>query len=181
MHTLETISGIEVSLSQEVIEQKMGFESSTVSLKEELALRRRVHRAQFCVSRWPVMENHKIDSPRDSLSSGAHRVPLSGGKSMVVKSSYDNVLFLLRCQGIVDEVTCVREELVKMNSEIKALDEDRAKLERRSLNLPEEKENGCVNFWDIHRLLTSKQTNLSQGERVKLQEKRGLSLTVSVS
>jgi hypothetical protein len=198
----ETLSGIEVSLSQEIQSPSspasppqqlyLPLKASLIlSLTEALEKRgKRVHRSQFSNSNWPLLKKSPQDPPPSSpdgpvkaLTLRPHRVPLSG--KPVSALTYDNVLSMLKSYEVVDEVSCVREEMTRMNSEIEALEEDRTFLEEKRPQLPviPMREGGAGssknNTWDVHSLLSAtRNPKLGAAERDKLQEHRGLSLTI---
>jgi hypothetical protein len=199
MHIGETLSGIEVSLSQELQSPSLPAPqqpsrplqaSLILSLTEALARRGKVHRSQFSNSEWPILKKSSQDalpsSPEGQVKPRTlrpHRVPLSG--KPVSAMTYDDVLSLLKSYEVVDEVSCVREEMTLMNSEIEAFEEDRAFLEEKRLKLPGTPIRGGGagssknNAWDADFLLSAtKNPKLSAVERDKLQEHRGLSLTI---
>jgi hypothetical protein len=204
MYIGETLSGIEVSLSQEIDSPPPSQQpylplqaSLLVSFTGSLAKRRqRVHRSQYDNSRWPLYKNPQDSFPCSPVGADKstqvqpravrpHRVPLSGRPSSISTMPYDDILFLLKSHEVVDEVSCVREELTQMNAEIEALEEDRGFLEEKRLQLPgvPDREGGVnsskSNAWDVHCLLsTSRLPKLSAAVRDELQEHRGLSLTV---
>jgi hypothetical protein len=201
----ETLSGIEVSLSQEIRSpssltsppQQMYLPlkaSLILSLTEALEKRgKRVHRSQFSNSNWPLLKKgpqdplppSSPDGPAKALTLRPHRVPLSG--KPVSALTYDSVMSMLQSYEVVDEVSCVREEMTRMNSEIEALEQDRASLEEKRPQLPviPIRVGGAGsskdNTWNVHYLLSAtKSPKLSPAERNKLQEHRGLSLTICI-
>lgn len=200
----ETVLGIEVSLSQEsALEEQRKKKMSPkalllVSFTEQLVKRRlKVYRTQYSNAYWPALDKKKAQDPTsptvgdsDSvvLTSRPHRVPLTAKPFSTATMLYEDVLFLLQNHQVVDEITSVREELSRMNSEIEALEEDRVLLDKKRLQLPgkpnheDVASHGAANAWEVHRLLLhkSKQQHhqrLSAADRDQLQDKRGLSLT----
>jgi hypothetical protein len=135
-----------------------------------------------------------------------HRVPLFVKKSNSGTNtlSSNDVLFLLRAHAVVDEKTSVQEEYQRLSTEIGELEYDRAELEqkctrlspfenvddnkiRKEADTPQEE-------WDLHRVLQNTPTSkvsvpsqtartslvnpLTQGQREKVEEQRGLHWTI---
>jgi len=176
--------------------------SSVISVENLIAARQKVHKAQFKVVDWTASESSNereaaLSSPMrrlEEMQLRHHRVPLLGktpaapgstNSNSNNEASFDDMLFLLRSHDVIDELTCVREELTRMDSELEALEQDRADIEKYSQSLPALVEGGKssgpvgnAEDWDSHRLLMKKK--IAPKLRAELQTHRGLSLTVSI-
>jgi len=173
-----------------------------ISFREQMNRRRKVYRGQFSVaannanyySGDPTAsgegELEGDDDPSVGFRVGRHRVPIFGAKKS--RPLFDDALFLLRSHEVRDELSCVREELTRMNAEISALETDRGRLERKALHVADDdgadggmRQDGAdagasSNQWDTHRLLSSPTERLSKQQRSALQERRGLALSISL-
>lgn len=180
MHVSETVSGIEVSFSNEhlasVEMNDLTALTSVISLREQLLRKRKIFRAQFRVSGW-IAGEPTVTTPtkQPEFKVGKHRVQLFGQNSMDL---FDNVLFLLRSHEVRDEFTSVREELNSITTEIAALDKDRHKLEESALRMNGEADHNKSGSWDLHRVLAREK--LEPKQRSALQDRRGLNLTISL-
>lgn len=142
------------------------------------------------------------------LSSGKHRVPLFAktlkktkpkpgtGKGSQPSMSYRQALQLLQSHDVSDEAALLQEEVRNLAAEIHALESDRTKLAQRSATLLASNQHhakpssavppapssssSAAQVWDVQRLLASEKVPSSGSERARLQEQRGLCLTVSL-
>ncbi|GKY96105.1 hypothetical protein MPSEU_000570800 [Mayamaea pseudoterrestris] len=130
----------------------------------------------------------------DYFTSREHRVGLFGSETQQSSFKFDDVLFLLRSHEIIDEATCVDEELSRLASEIDALLQDRADLQAKTralrlvgvhdedadAQMQQPTTPATPTLFDVYRLLAHSSSNLSHTERTRLQTLRGLHLTLSL-
>jgi hypothetical protein len=170
MTLAETISGIEVSLSHD--------SPSIFHLSEQVAMMKKVYKTQF-----PVICEIPPVKALDDIRLRPHRVTLFG--KAPTPMAFDDMLFLLRSHDVVDEKSCINEELMKITAEIKALEQDKRDLEKRekaysnnTSPAPSKELPTLQDDWDIHRLLL--RPKLPTDQRLMLQNQRGMYLTVSL-
>ena len=176
-HGSETEIGIEISLDwddddeEEEIQQKL---PAVLNFSLQMKKRTKVHRSQFSVS-FPVLERDEESKPADPLRRG-HRVPLWETDK---QEGYKDVLALLKKHRVTDEIQAVNNELLRLNNEIEALEEDRHDLDRGKrtpkINLTKKV---SERHWDIHEWLAVGECDIiSDQERQHLEKRRGTCLT----
>lgn len=189
MHLAETCSGIEVSLLYDKKRASPTIPSSppelsfsgnaVISLHEQLAKVSKIYRAQFNVykrSEEIILPKSAVTKPPEFRSRN-HRIPLFKTEPEKPKMLFDDFMFLLRSHDAIAERACVKDELSQMDDEIAALESDRADVEK--LAAAETPAGYQKQDWDIHQQLVAKNNaRVSFTQRTRLQEDRGLSLTV---
>jgi hypothetical protein len=157
------------------------------------------HRVQFTQQQQPLVVAALLGGGGGGGGGvGTSSAAAASAEKQTSQLSFEDALFLLSNHEIVDEATCVQEELTRLNSEIDALKEDKNVLERRSLQIPASSSptsmmtgggggggvsNNSMNNnhgnvtadWEIHHLLLG--NRLTAAQRSQLQEHRGLTLT----
>lgn len=137
-----------------------------------------VHRTQYNVSNYSILEEAEgsTEKTRD------HRVPLLGRNaqaSIAPVVTHDETLSLLRVVEPADEKAHVQEELSKLEHEIAALEDDKARLKRLSI-AHDTSSRAEVPQWDVNRVLATGTINLGIDQKVKLQSRRGNTLSVTL-
>jgi hypothetical protein len=197
MNVAETKQGIEVSLDWSIAnadaedEERQEEEPPNppeMDLADQIRHRLKVVKMQFSVN-FPMLNRpYGIRLlPRDRKGR-RHRVGLS--QNFPDEISYQDKFVMLENYMVTDEMTAVQEELKHMNIEIEALEEEKAELERQWLRGPTTSPRAPVptnnavveaaNSWDVRRLLNAKR-HLTIEEQSKLQEMRGLCLTLHLA
>lgn len=193
----------------------------------------KVYSAQFDVSKWSQknysgnnINGAGINISETAFNNGASTIAISNGKNGATTKSidfkarphriplfteqkeqnpmlFDDMVYLLTNQPILDEETVVQRELECMDSELSLLELDRLDIEKLALEhqqqatitingLPATSNSNHEFSWDLHQQLlvggsriaataasTSSATAiLSKFERLRLQEQRGLNLTI---
>jgi hypothetical protein len=189
MHMAETCSGIEVSLSHDKMPASPTIPFSptdtsfsgngVISLHQQLAEVSKIYRAQFNVYK----RSGEVILPRPAampptFRARKHRIPLFKSEPKQPTMLFDDYIFLLRSHDAIDELACVQDELTQMDEEIVALELDRTDV--KELATIETPAGYQKQDWEIHRqlLVAKNSTALSSTQRTRLQEGRGLSLTV---
>jgi hypothetical protein len=211
MHMLdETFSGIEVSLSHDNDDAaapgttpsptESSFSGNgIILLQQQVTELSRTYRAQYN----PTGDKDQSSQPKQQrqapiFESRNHRIPLFKTEREKPAMLFDDVLFLLRSYEVVDELTCVKDELSLMDLEMTAIRSDREDItemvDKDDLDDPL---TGSITpsifskmgfrSWDTHRqLLVRTASNSIQHEsfshmmRSQLQNERGLNFTVSI-
>ncbi|KAL7563613.1 hypothetical protein ACA910_013354 [Epithemia clementina (nom. ined.)] len=152
-----------------------------------------------------VQQQHKNNAPMLKLSRH-HRVQYGAAPAAAADTtlttrsapgfSFDDCLFLLRSHEVVDEMTCLKEELKHLDAEIDALQKDTLQLEEilsgstsaqqiivpqlpsPSAPLPPQPEMppNVPASWDVNELLGSRSITVAQRSQLLMQ--RGINLTV---
>lgn len=203
MNVAETKQGIEVSLDWSIAnevedddeerqekEEEESPDPPEMDLTDIMKHRHKVVKMQFSVN-FPMIHRPygTRTTPRDRKGS-RHRVGLS--QNFLDEISYQDKFVMLENFVVTDEMLAVQEELKHMNIEIEALEEEKAELERKWSKGPTAvsprqpptptSSNSLVEVgsWDVRRLLSAKR-HLTAEEQSKLQELRGLCLTVHLT
>lgn len=211
-HTMsETFSGIEVSLSADVgIDTKIlrspqslsRNDYGVISRNSQLSEVSKMYRAQFNVSNWAAGHKKRalpsspstMQTPKQTgpeFKSRKHRLPLFQAQRDTPTKTFDDILNLLRNHTVIDELSCVRNEMALVDEEISALELDRSDIAQLLADVDggdsgttaapsatSPNSNGNLG-WETHRqLVASASKQLSSVQRLRLQEQRGLNFTV---
>jgi hypothetical protein len=143
---------------------------------------------------------HRVPLFAKTLKKAKAKVKAKPGNGLGARPAvhYHQALQLLQSHDVSDEAALLQEEVRSLATETRALGSDRTKLAQRSATLlasnnqHHAKPSGAApssapassstsaHFWDVHRLLASDKVPSSGVERARLQEQRGLCLTVSL-
>lgn len=144
---------------------------------------------------------HRVPLFAKTLKKAKVKAKPGKGSGALPVVNYHQALQLLQSHDVSDEAALLQEEVRNLATETHALGSDRTRLAQRSATLlasnqhhhskptpagaggptaPASSSSAEVQFWDVHRLLASEKVPSSGLERSRLQEQRGLCLTVSL-
>lgn len=159
-----------------------------LSIENLMAGRRKVHRSQYSSHGWDSTRVSPLEHQAlERFVPRPHRVPLYGNakSTMTVKpSNIKESLSLLQRYDVSSELCCLEEEIKLLDVEVAALKNDRTDIDVQCRHLTmhvDEVDRPIGKNVDPHRLLLGGAPSLPLTEKRKLQELRGLCLTLRLS